>query len=214
MTDTLSYGVDLPFSLPIYYTMVDDYLPLLNYSENSQEFKNDGHPGDFIDSSSNILLNKKFRSIKINVMTHVHNYIKNVLHKEIPSNAEVYVSDSWLLNCFTENISNRHYHPFSWLSGVLYLTGNNEPDDGQIIFYDPLHVIKSNPFAFKSNNESFTYSCASWSISPQAGKLLLFPSFLEHKVEANKKDCVRRSLSFNIWVRGELSNVSTKRLKC
>ena len=32
--------------------------------------------------------------------------------------------------------------------------------------------------------------------------LILFPSLLEHDVERNKADGVRRSLSFNTFVRG------------
>ena len=38
----------------------------------------------------------------------------------------------------------------------------------------------------------------------EKGKLLIFPSKLNHSVEPNTKDDLRISLSFNTWLRGEV----------
>lgn len=91
-----------------------------------------------------------------------------------------------------------HSHPNSFLSGVIYLdvaTDENE-DPGNIFFVDPRSNSRMQQPTFIEKSE-VTYT--SWQYRPEKGKLILFPSWLEHGTDpgsfSNNK--LRISLSFN-----------------
>jgi uncharacterized protein (TIGR02466 family) len=88
-----------------------------------------------------------------------------------------------------------HSHPDSMWSGVYYVDPGSFPEDeptsGLIEFLDPrtgadLISIPGDPFGDK------------FSIRPEAGLLLMFPSWLYHYVHVYKGDDVRISISFNV----------------
>lgn len=94
------------------------------------------------------------------------------------------------------NISNKdafqhfHIHGDTDLSGVYYhqTTGN----DGDIVFRNPSLVNRFHKLTYNIDN-SVNYK-------PEVGKILLFPSFLEHAVFHNTSDNKRISISFNVHV--------------
>ena len=48
-------------------------------------------------------------------------------------------------------------------------------------------------------------------ISPKKWDLVMFPSFLNHSVEANTSTTnVRYTMSFNVWVKGEIGGGHSK----
>ena len=87
-----------------------------------------------------------------------------------------------------------HMHPNSFFSGVAYLQLPRE-NPGEIIFADPRPGVMFNADWKKDGPLSYR----SWWYTPKVGKLLFFPSWLEHGTEAGKfkDDELRISLSFN-----------------
>ena len=86
-----------------------------------------------------------------------------------------------------------HSHPNNFLSGVYYLqTG---PGSDTINFHDPRSqtgIIRPPVVELTAENTDQTV------IRVRNGMLLLFPSYLQHSVDANTSDRERISISFNI----------------
>lgn len=94
-----------------------------------------------------------------------------------------------------------HNHPHSYLSGTYYvqvpkagkeLAGRADRRPGAISFYDPRP--QANMTAVKSDPQIE----AEYTIMPEAGAILLWPSFLHHFVHPNLSEEPRISVSFNI----------------
>ena len=94
----------------------------------------------------------------------------------------------------------KHTHPTSDLSGVLWVKA---PENcGNIVF--------DSPFAFQTHNEVESYTDEFRNLNnynhchyfnPIEGRILVFPSHLQHHVLHNKSDEDRISVSFNIKLR-------------
>jgi uncharacterized protein (TIGR02466 family) len=90
-----------------------------------------------------------------------------------------------------------HIHPHAVISGTYYVTV--PPGSGAIRFEDPrLPMLMAAPPKKKSarlENRSFV------DVTPKAGMLLLWESWLRHGVEPNKAKGQRISVSFNYSLR-------------
>jgi uncharacterized protein (TIGR02466 family) len=105
-----------------------------------------------------------------------------------------------LLGCWA-NINGKfahnmvHNHPRSALSGVYYV--QVAEGCGNLFFRDPRPgAVVLAPTVLEYNrwtSDKVTYK-------PQAGRMLLFPSWLDHGVEPNLSDEERVCLSFNLGV--------------
>jgi uncharacterized protein (TIGR02466 family) len=93
----------------------------------------------------------------------------------------------------------RHYHPNNFVSGVYYLDA--EPESGSIAFHRPGQAellparLRATPFTFDL-----------WQETPASGKLLVFPSRLEHSVGPNRSTRDRLSISFNVMFKGAIGS--------
>ena len=91
----------------------------------------------------------------------------------------------------------KHVHPTSDLSGVVWIKcsencGNIEFDNPSVFQTYKELVSYTDDFKDKSNiYESYYFT-------PPEGRIMIFPSYLLHKVEVNKSDEDRISVSFNI----------------
>ena len=94
----------------------------------------------------------------------------------------------------------KHSHPSNDLSGVIWL--NAPKDSGKIVF--------ESPFNFNAYNEITSYTDdfknnfnidESYYFNPISGRILVFPSHLQHEVLENKSNEDRISVSFNIRLR-------------
>ena len=91
-----------------------------------------------------------------------------------------------------------HVHPNNILSGVYYL--KTSPDCGDIVFDDPRPQAN---VLLPDAKEVTTFNSHSYSVTPEAGQLVMFPSWLAHRVAVNRSKSERISLSFNVMIRGE-----------
>lgn len=124
------------------------------------------------------------------------NIIKPACQKiiyDFGSTKKVQILNSWV-NINTKNNYNKlHNHPNCDLACVFYLTDNNSeveferPYDIQKYFLDSLGSNNSTPLSFSH----VTYG-------PTKNTLLIFPSWLQHRVKPNQNDSTRISVAINI----------------
>ena len=91
----------------------------------------------------------------------------------------------------------KHDHPRSNLSGVLWI--KTPKNSGNLVFTSPQLFNKFQEL--HNYTDEFKYDTKSYMtyyFPPTEGRILLFPSSLEHEVEENKSNEDRISYSFNI----------------
>jgi len=101
-------------------------------------------------------------------------------------------ASSWLTIGRKYSYHERHHHnPHTW-SGVYYAQA--EEDDAEIIFYNPM-MDSGWPHAeskeFNNHNSMLSTN------SVKTGDVIIFPSYLEHKVDQQLHDRERITLAFN-----------------
>jgi len=86
-----------------------------------------------------------------------------------------------------------HIHPNSLWSGVYYV--KTPPNCGRLQVNDPRAVAAMiRPHYIK---EQKPHQWREVNYEPIAGRCIMFPSWLEHRVEPNQSDDIRISISFN-----------------
>lgn len=99
----------------------------------------------------------------------------------LQSSDNIYIRHCWMNFNGPGEFQFDHDHLGAWLSGVYYYKTNT--NDGNILFTNP------NPHI-----QNF------YEIEPAVGRLIMFPSYLKHRVAPNKTQDERISISFNIDV--------------
>lgn len=120
----------------------------------------------------------------------VNNY-KNFLNVK----KKVIVEYVWLNVNKKGSYNLEHDHPNCFISGVYYI--NTPINSGDIIFKHPsptIDYVWPDENCFEQYNE---FNSAIWTVKAEKNKLLLFPSWLRHRVEENKNNEDRISISFN-----------------
>jgi len=94
-----------------------------------------------------------------------------------------------------------HTHPQCTLSGVYYIKHDGTEENGLIAFKHPIpsgiNLLYLDGDLIETPNEVTAEKVC---IIPASNALMIFPSWLEHRVYDNLKDDVRISLSFNAFL--------------
>ena len=100
----------------------------------------------------------------------------------------------WLNINGKNNYNEMHDHPGSFYAAVYYVKAKEE--QGDIVFYNPIPFFSN--YATANNAHQYDqFNSTNWGISPKTGKLLIFPSYLNHFVKINTVEEDRISISFN-----------------
>ena len=84
--------------------------------------------------------------------------------------------------------------PRSIISGTYY--HQCDGDEGNLVLYNPIPYIQYGQFPEN------IYTCGGeLPVQIQKGKLVMFPSWLQHRTDCNKTDKERISIAFNISVK-------------
>jgi uncharacterized protein (TIGR02466 family) len=113
---------------------------------------------------------------------------------------EIYITQSWANSSASSQFHPKHKHPNSVISGVMYFDENSDESLPPIRFHRSQEMFPLE-FEYDQLNE-FNAGCRSFETAQ--GRLMLFPSLLEHDVDQNKSERVRTSISFNTYVRGKV----------
>lgn len=139
---------------------------------------------DFI-REKNILM-KYFNELKNNVLEY--------------NSTDFKMTTSWITKTNPGGYSKSHNHGNSFMSGVFYY--DDYDDASSAILFEPQNFPK-NTFQILADNTN-NYNCTNIQIFPQKNLLILFPSYLYHKITYNNSDKARYSLAFNISPVGKI----------
>ena len=103
------------------------------------------------------------------------------------------ITGMWAIVNPTNASNARHIHSNNFISVAYYVKAPK--NSGNIVFYDPrsANVIRTPIISTQNKLNSTTFS-----VSPEEGLMVLFPSYLHHSVNMNKSSKERIVISFNI----------------
>ncbi len=103
------------------------------------------------------------------------------------------ITNMWSIINKNGAANSRHHHGNSAISAAYYVRAPQ--NCGDIVFYDPRPApIYFHPLSNSSNSLNGQVN----KITPVEGALVLFPSYLDHSVDANLSNDERIVISFNI----------------
>ena len=138
----------------------------------------------------------------IRLKKEIHQYLQ-IYHTEVfrgmkfKKNVAQKLTDIWININEKYNYNEWHIHAYATLSGTYYIKHDGSIENGDISFRHPVNqlgVLHWQPDEIEACN---TVTSGIVTNRPRSNMLLIFPSWLEHKVEANLKNDYRISLSFN-----------------
>lgn len=140
-----------------------------------------------------ILQNKELKKIGEFIQSCLNTYFK-AIYQPKEEEVSIEITQSWLNYTKQGQFHHKHAHPNSLISGVFYLSS----DEADKIFFHRggYSRIKIDPKDWNLFNSE------SWWLEATTGKLIVFPSELEHMVEQVQTDHTRISLSFNTFPKG------------
>lgn len=142
-----------------------------------------------VSADNYVLKNDEMRELREWIEKCVDEYFRATVNPKHEANLRI--TQSWLSISETGQSHHRHAHANSFLSGVFYLQTNATD---KINFYRPnFNQIKFTP---ETHN---IFNCESWWFDATVGKLIIFPSSLEHDVPTVQGSLKRISLSFNTF---------------
>ena len=128
-------------------------------------------------------------------MKQMFTHISNRLIKEgLNYDNKLEISSSWFTKTHKGESSPMHDHKNCVFSAVYYY-GDYDDKVGNLIFKNPIVNLTSYRLNVGKSNKFNTYDIE---ITPQSGSLLIFPSYVSHKIDVHKSDIPRLSLAFNM----------------
>lgn len=122
----------------------------------------------------------------------------------LPSDQELYVTQSWSLINEPGIGMHGHSHSNSVVSGALYYETMPEPVAGMIFNrHTQYQQLELTPAPDRTN----IYNAPLNKIVPKRGEVVMFSSRLQHVIETNMAQTRRYSVSFNSFIRGELGTM-------
>ena len=117
-------------------------------------------------------------------------FLINNIRESFPFMKKVRMANWWLNVNEKGDFNFRHTHPKCDLSGIWYITDNNNT----LVFEDPMQHTRSNLYmAFPELDIGEGVY-----VNAKAGEILIFPADLPHYVEPHPLDTQRVSVSFNM----------------
>ena len=154
--------------------------------------------GNTMSQNDRLLESPELANLRAFIETQIGVYKNKLLH--LKKDNEIYITQSWANKSKSNEYHAIHKHPNSFISGVLFVTGN-EGDGLPPIRFHRTNDLFPLDLEFEEYNEF--NNGVRW-FNPVKGGLILFPSTLAHDVDRNETSKERITLSFNTFVRGPL----------
>lgn len=153
--------------------------------------------GNITTDNNYVLETPALKKLKQLVKTKLDLYIETYYPPE-NEKLKFVITQSWINVSQPNQWHHPHGHPNSLFSGVLYL--NAVPDVDKIFFIrdEPYQRIE---YPYKGWN---AFNSREWWIPVETGSIVIFPSYLRHRVAPNQSEHNRVSLSFNTFAIGKL----------
>jgi uncharacterized protein (TIGR02466 family) len=125
-------------------------------------------------------------------------FIKNIYR---PSTDVIpYVTQSWITVTKEKEQHHMHHHPNSFLSGTLYIDVDENVD--KIGFQRP-NIFNSIKLP---TNEPNSYTKHTEFVPAKKGRIVIFPSHVEHFVPPKVGKNIRTTLTFNSYLKGVIGS--------
>jgi len=190
----IDYTVQNLFCVPIHYLNINEFQDkkqsLIDYAYDLRS-KDKGRTASNRNGYQSLAFHVKggdvLQDLLINVISNIPSFKRNV---DVKCHTWVNINPPSAFNV-------KHCHPNCDIAGVLWV--KVPKDSGRIVFHSPYNFTCYNEMLcytkeFQDNNNYHH----DYSYPAREGSLLLFPAHLEHKVEENKSDEDRISVSFNL----------------
>jgi len=163
----------------------------LKEKNNSNEMTKHNGFQSIIYNHKDFLITNQFINVQINF---INNYISQF---QLKQNHEWNIKGLWFNVNPKYSLNNLHTHCDCDFSAVYYI--QVPKNSGNIIFENPNPVMLHQGF-YQNQFYYNEFNSNSFEIEPKDNMLILFPSYLPHRVGQNLSDQDRISLSFNIKV--------------
>lgn len=176
-----------------------------DFTEKEIEFFNElgkktvKNQGNSTSHNNYVLDEPQLADLKSEIMEFVTYWFENVAANK---SVEPYITQSWVNWTKKDQHHHKHSHANSYLSGVLYINGEDDRINFEKNQYEQIKIIPESGESFNEYNSDVTWFKVS------RGKLILFPSYVMHSVDTKKDDIMRVSLAFNVFVRGTVGKTS------
>ena len=170
-------------------------VPVIRVDENTDELKSYDGAFDTISNASSSqsvdlrILEKYPKTKKI-----LLDYFRKFSNEVLGYGSDYGITTSWLTRTREGQSSTFHNHKNSFWSGVYYYD-DYDNNVAEIQFTNPLAIY--NQYELNVVNPTTANSNLSY-IMPSPNSLVLFPSYLSHRIAEHRSKNIRRSLAFNI----------------
>ena len=121
-------------------------------------------------------------------------YFKKFSDEVLEYDNDYDITTSWFTKSSEGQFSTFHNHKNSFWSGVYYY-GDYDDNSSNIEFSSPLAIYQQ--YELNVRNPNAVNSILSY-IKPSSKRLILFPSYLAHRIGEHRSKITRHSLAFNI----------------
>jgi uncharacterized protein (TIGR02466 family) len=193
------------FSTPVYISSLKIDNNTLSSVKNSEFYRMSSDTG-WITEDTHFLDQEIYKDLRLSILQSVNSYVYDVLC--IDKKIEAVITTSWITVHDRGDYAPMHEHGNSLFSGVFYI---NCPDDDESVFLlDSPYKHNIFPTAICPMPVDWNvFNATQWQLSPKTGDLYIFPSGLLHATTQCTSDLKRYCLAFNVFLKGELTNVNS-----
>ena len=153
--------------------------------------------GNYTSYNKNILDSPEIKNLKVHLNKKLQQYIAEVYKPK--EKITSYITQSWMNITDPGRWHHKHTHYNSFLSGVFYLSVDNNED--KIFFYKddyPQIYIESKEWTLNNSRQ--------WFLDVSPLDVIIFPSNLIHDVQTTTSNSPRISIAFNSFITGTLGD--------
>lgn len=159
------------------------------------------HLGNSTTESKRLLENPELADVKDYLEKCLDQWCKQVMMPIVPEAFKLKITQSWINYTKPGEHHDRHYHPNSIVSGVLYVNADKEHD--MITFSK-----NSNEPFFIQPGQFNQFNSGEVNITVDKYDIILFPSTIGHHVPPTKTNNTRISLAFNTFFQGQIGHLN------
>jgi len=196
----------LLFSTPVFVCNKYSNIVEVHDTTNEQLNTRENIGGNLSSTETNVLNLESYSTIRNRIMSGLEEYINNVLF--IKPEHEFYITQSWLNFNPPRSSHHRHNHSNSLISGVYYIDTAPEDSITFVSHYSSNTITNNATLQIDVSEYNITNSNI-WTVPVKNNDIIFFPSTLLHEVSPNNSDKNRISLSFNVFVKGNLGTTIT-----
>ena len=198
-TNQIERAVVPLFSMPFYRSELGEPTKqALDFCHNTEYVRYKADNG-WVSKNKYVLESKELVETKAMIMREFNIFMHNIL--SFDDKYQFYITNSWIQKISTGDYTHQHAHENSLVSGVYYLEVFEDSGDFTVEkSFDTMNILPTFvTFLFKESNP---LNSLSWTIRPQNGTFVLFPSHMAHNAGVNRNAKERYCIAFNSYVRG------------